>query len=72
MADHGICIPEEDKELLFSSFYRAKNAINIEGTGLGLHIIKRYIDLLNGSIQVYSKLNEGTQFHIFIPTKDNH
>lgn len=65
--DQGIGIPEEDQEHLFSSFFRAKNVLNIQGTGLGLHIIKRYLDILNGSIQLQSRLNEGTRFDIFIP-----
>lgn len=58
--DHGIGISEEDKEHLFSSFFRGKNAINIQGTGLGLHIVKRYMDLIGGTIELKSKLEEGT------------
>lgn len=65
--DKGIGIPTDEQEHLFSSFYRAKNAVNIQGTGLGLHIIKRYLDILNGEIKLESKLNEGTQFDLFIP-----
>lgn len=65
--DKGIGIPADEQEHLFSSFYRAKNAVNIQGTGLGLHIIKRYLDILNGEIKLESKLNEGTQFDLFIP-----
>jgi len=67
--DQGIGIPEEDKEHLFSSFFRGKNVLNIQGTGLGLHIIKRYLTILNGTIQLESKLNEGTTFTIFIPNQ---
>ena len=65
--DEGIGIPEEDQPHLFSSFFRGKNVINIQGTGLGLHIIKRYLTILNGSIHLQSKLNEGTRFDVFIP-----
>lgn len=65
--DKGIGIPEEDQGRLFSSFYRARNAINIQGTGLGLHIIRRYLDILKGDIMIDSKLNEGTRFDLFIP-----
>ncbi|HEX2848523.1 MAG TPA: PAS domain-containing sensor histidine kinase [Chitinophagaceae bacterium] len=65
--DKGIGIPEDEHEHLFNSFYRAKNAVNIQGTGLGLHIIKRYLDILNGEIKLKSQLNEGTQFDLFIP-----
>ena len=46
--DQGIGISDNDKGHLFSSFFRAANATNIQGTGLGLHIVKRYVDLLGG------------------------
>lgn len=65
--DEGIGIAKEDMEYLFSTFYRAKNAINIQGTGLGLHIVKRYIGLLEGSISVSSELNKGCTFNIELP-----
>ncbi|MBZ5859514.1 sensor histidine kinase [Flavihumibacter profundi] len=65
--DSGIGIAEEDQPYLFGSFFRAKNAFNIQGTGLGLHIVKRYIDLLNGEILVESELNKGTTFTVTLP-----
>lgn len=65
--DEGIGIPEDELEHLYSSFHRARNAINIQGTGLGLHIVKRYLDLLNGNIRVSSTLGKGTSFCIQIP-----
>ncbi|MCG2615340.1 PAS domain-containing sensor histidine kinase [Terrimonas sp. NA20] len=67
--DHGIGIPEEDQQHLFSSFFRGKNVLNIQGTGLGLHIIKRYLSIINGTIQLESKLNKGTKFDVFIPNQ---
>ena len=67
VADKGIGIPEEEQSHLFSSFYRARNAQNIQGTGLGLHIVRRYLDLLGGSIRFESKINSGTRFYVFIP-----
>jgi len=66
--DEGIGIGEEDQLHLFSSFFRGGNAINIQGTGLGLHIVKRYADLLGGTVNFESKLNEGTTVTVFIPT----
>ena len=69
VTDQGIGISEEDQNHLFSSFFRGKNAMNIQGTGLGLHIVKRYIDLLNGKINLQSKLGEGTTIHFSIPVK---
>jgi signal transduction histidine kinase len=65
--DQGIGIPEQDQEHLFSSFFRGANATNIQGTGLGLHIVKRYTDLLHGSVEVKSELNKGTTVIIFLP-----
>ena len=67
ITDHGIGISEEDQKHLFSSFFRAANATNIHGTGLGLHIVKRYVGLLNGLIDVKSQLNKGTVVTISIP-----
>ncbi|NUM32236.1 MAG: PAS domain-containing sensor histidine kinase [Bacteroidetes bacterium] len=65
--DNGIGIPDEDKENLFTTFFRSKNAVNIQGTGLGLHIVKRHLDLLKGKIKIESKLNEGTRVIFSIP-----
>ena len=67
VADQGIGISEEDQEHLFSSFFRAANAANIEGTGLGLHIVKRYVDLLGGVVSLQSELNKGTIVTFSIP-----
>jgi PAS domain S-box-containing protein len=66
--DKGIGISAEDQQHLFSSFFRGANAINIEGTGLGLHIVRRYLDLLEGSISLESTLGEGTRVTVEIPT----
>lgn len=65
--DEGMGISSEDQTHLFQRFFRGKNAINIQGTGLGLHIIARYLELLNGEIAVKSKLGNGTEFIIRIP-----
>ena len=65
--DEGIGISEEDQKHLFTSFFRGKNAINIQGTGLGLHIVKRYLDLLGGSIHLQSELGKGTRITITLP-----
>ena len=65
--DQGIGIPEEEQKNLFGKFFRAKNALNIQGTGLGLNILKRYVELMNGTVHFKSKLNEGTTFDIVFP-----
>lgn len=68
--DEGIGIPEDDLPHLFDTFFRGKNVSNIQGTGLGLPIIKRYLNLLNGDISVNSRYNEGTTFCIIIPAME--
>ena len=65
--DEGIGIPEEDQHHLFTTFFRGKNVVNIEGTGLGLPIVKRYVDLLNGTVSLKSKLEEGTIVDFALP-----
>jgi signal transduction histidine kinase len=65
--DSGIGIPEEDKAHLFELFYRAHNTTNIQGTGLGLHITKRYIVAMNGTIEFESSFGEGTNFYLKLP-----
>ena len=65
--DEGIGISKEDRVHLFSSFFRGKNALNIQGTGLGLHIVKRYLDLLGGHVNLKSELGTGTIITFTIP-----
>lgn len=67
MKDHGIGIPKEEHEHLFERFFRAKNVTNIQGTGLGLHIVTKYLETLEGSIDFTSELNKGTVFTVNIP-----
>ena len=65
----GNTISKEDQEHLFSSFFRGKNALNIQGTGLGLHIVKRYLDVLGGEVHVTSELQKGTTISLTLPVK---
>ena len=65
--DEGIGIPESDQKHLFDRFFRAHNVENIQGTGLGLNIVKQYLDLLNGKIHFKSKYGKGTTFWVAIP-----
>ena len=60
--DSGIGISEEDQVHLFERFFRASNVTNIQGTGLGLHIVAKYVELLNGTITWKSELEKGTTF----------
>jgi len=66
--DYGIGIPEKDQKLMFTRFFRANNVTNIQGTGLGLTIVKRYLDLMDGKIWFKSKIGEGTSFFVEIPS----
>ena len=67
VADQGIGIPKEEQEHLFERFFRAKNVTNIQGTGLGLNIVAKYVESLNGSVEFKSELNVGTVFTITLP-----
>lgn len=62
--DAGLGISVEDQTHLFERFFRGANATNIQGTGLGLHIVSKYIELMEGRIDFESKLEEGTEFII--------
>lgn len=64
VSDQGIGMSAEDREHLFERFFRGANASNIQGTGLGLHIVSKYVELLNGSIECHTELNKGTVFTI--------
>ncbi len=67
IADQGVGIPEDEHKHLFDLFFRARNATNIQGTGLGLPIVKKYIDLMQGDIAVVSRLESGTTFTVTLP-----
>jgi PAS domain S-box-containing protein len=68
--DQGIGIPEKDQSHLFETFYRASNTNKIQGTGLGLVIVKRCVELHHGDIKVKSKLNVGTTVIITLPLRN--
>ena len=65
--DEGIGIPADEQARLFDRFFRARNVENIQGTGLGLHIVTRYLQLLGGTIDFESVEGEGTVFRVVIP-----
>jgi PAS domain S-box-containing protein len=62
--DQGMGISKKDQQHLFQIFYRATNAMNIPGTGLGLHIVAKYVEMMNGTINLKSELNKGTEINI--------
>jgi len=69
--DQGIGIPRKEQAKVYSRFYRANNALKYnEGTGLGLNLVKNYVEVLNGLISFESEENEGTIFLISFPNND--
>lgn len=69
--DQGMGISKEDQVHLMERFFRGTNATNIQGTGLGLHIISKYAEMMNGIVECKSELNKGTEFTITF-TKNNY
>jgi PAS domain S-box-containing protein len=65
--DQGIGIPLEDIPHLFEPFHRGRNVSNIPGTGLGLSVVKKFVDLLQGRIEVSSQIASGTTFVVRLP-----
>jgi signal transduction histidine kinase len=49
---------------LFERFFRAQNVMNIQGTGLGLHIVSKYVEQMKGIIRCFSEQEKGTEFFI--------
>jgi two-component system phosphate regulon sensor histidine kinase PhoR len=70
VSDTGIGIREEDLPKLFAEFFRTENAkeFNEEGSGLGLVIVKEILNQIGGTIQVKSKVGQGTSFICQIPS----
>lgn len=67
VVDQGIGIPNADQKHLFTRFFRASNAGNEQGTGLGLNIVKRYVELLQGTITFQSEYEHGSTFEVTFP-----
>lgn len=62
--DEGIGISQKDQEHLCEIFFRATNVVNIPGTGLGLHIVAKYVEMMNGQIEIKSELEKGTEINL--------
>ncbi|MFM7903169.1 MAG: sensor histidine kinase, partial [Bacteroidota bacterium] len=67
VTDQGIGIPESEQQHIFDRFFRANNAVNIQGTGLGLNIVKKYAELMGGQISFTSQQGIGTTFQVALP-----
>ena len=71
MKDTGIGIPPSGQNLIFEEFRQVSEGYSrsFEGTGLGLAITKKYLDILNGKIELNSAVNKGSEFIISLPLK---
>lgn len=68
VTDQGMGIPAAEQKNLFERFFRAGNVTNIQGTGLGLNIVKKYVDLLGGQIEFESSEGVGSTFEVKLPS----
>lgn len=67
ISDQGIGIPEKEQKFIFNRYFRAENALLNQGTGIGLNIVKGYMENLKGDITFESTENVGSSFTITIP-----
>jgi hypothetical protein len=67
ITDEGIGIPEKDQKFIFNRYFRAENALNTQGTGIGLNIVKVHLENLGGAITFTSKEHIGSEFTLELP-----
>jgi PAS domain S-box-containing protein len=67
LIDQGIGIPENEIEYLLEPFYRASNIDSVKGSGFGMSIVKRFVELHTGTINIESIVNQGTKITIILP-----
>jgi two-component system OmpR family sensor kinase len=65
--DHGIGIPDTDREHVFERYYRGSNTSGVVGSGVGLYLVKTIIGLHQGSITLDSRESEGSRFTLRLP-----
>ena len=69
--DNGMGIPKKDQKQIFNRYFRAENALLIQGTGIGLNIVKSHLENLGGTISFTSEENKGSEFIFKLPNKAN-
>ena len=67
MIDQGIGIPEEEQETVFERFKRGSNAAEKTGSGLGLSVVKLLVKGMGGTIELQSRLGDGSCFTVTLP-----
>ena len=70
VSDHGLGIPPDEQAKLFDPFFRGKNVADIPGNGLGLMIVKKSLELMQGSIDVSSEVGAGTAVLVRFPVQE--
>lgn len=70
--DEGIGISESDQKNLYERFFRGHNASHIQGTGLGLHIVAKYVQLMKGEVVCHSVVDKGSEFVVSFQHKIVH
>src|SRR5579862_2210446 len=69
VSDHGIGVPESDRERLFERYHRGSNVSGIVGTGVGLYLVKMVVDMHGGRVDVESREGEGSRFTMHLPRR---
>lgn len=67
--DHGLGIPTEDQPFIFDRYFRASNVLTVQGTGIGLNIVRQHMHNLGGNVTFKSVLGEGSIFTLYIPLR---
>lgn len=73
ISDTGMGIPKKDQEQLFAKFFRAENAVHseTEGSGLGLYVVKKFVEGWGGKLTVESEIGKGSKFVVYLPADKN-
>ena len=69
--DEGIGIPEDEVEMLFERFFRASTSTGISGSGIGLHLVKCFVEMHGGGMDVKSTVGKGTVFQVRLPQNNS-
>ena len=67
VVDQGIGIPKDEVQKVGQKFFRAKNTLEVAGTGIGIYLTKNFIELHKGSLKIESELNVGTSMTVSLP-----